>query len=65
VSDPITRRPFSDLFDADKARRDPVIVRLRETVTIPHPLHEVQYGDGVLADTTAGRIRSHGRRVTW
>lgn len=61
----MSSRLLSELFDGDKARRDVVIARLRETVTIPHPLHEVRYADGVLADTTAGRVRSHGRRVTW
>lgn len=49
---------LSDLYDADKARRDPVIARLRREHTIPHPLIGVPYGDGEIPDTTAGRIHA-------
>jgi hypothetical protein len=56
---------LSDMYDADKRRTDPVVARLASKLKIPHPLYEVRYGDGVLADTTAGRVRSQGRRVTW
>lgn len=55
---------LSDLYDGDKARRDPVVTRLRASLEIPHPLHEVRYADGFIPDTTAGRVRSHGRRVS-
>jgi hypothetical protein len=63
-----SRRPtrsvaLADLYDGDKARRDPVVAWLRLNVDIPHPLHEVLYADGYLPDTTAGSVLSHGRRV--
>ncbi|HQZ84787.1 MAG TPA: hypothetical protein PLB21_04060 [Actinomycetota bacterium] len=54
---------LSDLFDGDRARRDPKTARAREIVLIPHPLHEVLYADGYLPDTTAGRVLSAGRKV--
>ena len=54
---------LSDLYDADKRTRDPLIARLAAESTIPHPLYEVRYADGVLRDTTAGRVRSQGRRA--
>lgn len=59
------RYSLAQMYDADLARRDPVVARLRSEMRAPHPLYEVQYGDGVLADTTAGRVRSYGRRVSW
>jgi hypothetical protein len=61
---PTSSVPLSDLYDGDKARRDPRVARLRWLMTIPHPLHEVQYADGFLPDTTAGQVLAHGRRVT-
>ena len=54
---------LSDLFDGDLGLRDPKVARSREIVLIPHPLHEVQYADGYLPDTTAGRVLSAGRKV--
>ena len=54
---------LGDLYDADRRTRDPETARLAAGVLIPHPLHEVQYGDGFIPDNTAGRIRSFGRRV--
>ena len=49
---------LSDLYDADKRTRDPEVARLAAEVHIPHPLYEVRYGDGILRDTTAGRVRT-------
>ena len=49
---------LSDLSDGDLAQRDKLVRRLRKNVSVPHPLHNVQYADGVMEDTTAGRIHS-------
>ena len=38
---------LSDLYDADKRTRDPEVRRLAGTRTIPHPLNNVQYADGI------------------
>ena len=38
---------LSDLYDADKRTRDAVVQRLASTSTIPHPLNNVQYADGI------------------
>lgn len=52
---------LSDLYDADRRTRDEVAARLASWMTIPHPLYEVRYADGVWRDTTAGRVLSQGR----
>jgi hypothetical protein len=39
---------LSELYDADKRKKDPVLARLCEDQPIPHPLHGVEYADGVL-----------------
>jgi hypothetical protein len=39
---------LADLYDADRYARDPVVQDLRSTVQAPHPLHGVDYADGVL-----------------
>lgn len=46
---------LSDLYDGDLRRRDPEVWRLAVLVTVPHPLHGVRYGDGVLVCTHARR----------
>jgi len=38
---------LSDLYDADKRRSDQTIRELAEKYTIPHPLNNVQYADGI------------------
>ncbi|ROR76094.1 hypothetical protein SAMN06295974_3758 [Plantibacter flavus] len=38
---------LSDLYDADKRTRDPVVRALATTSTIPHPLNNVRYADGI------------------
>lgn len=44
---------LADLYDADKAMTDPVILGLRVLTTIPHPLHGVDYADGAIV---CGRV---------
>lgn len=39
---------LSSLYDGDKALTDPVAQGLRATIRAPHPLHGVQYADGVI-----------------
>jgi hypothetical protein len=46
---------LSDLYDGDRRHRDPEVARLAVLVAVPHPLHGVRYGDGVLACTHARR----------
>lgn len=38
---------LADLYDADKRKRDPQIRELAAKNTIPHPLNNVQYADGI------------------
>lgn len=38
---------LSDLYDADQRTTDPVVADLAATKTIPHPLNNVQYADGI------------------
>lgn len=38
---------LADLYDADLRTRDPQIRKLAATSTIPHPLNNVQYADGI------------------
>lgn len=44
---PDDRRVLSDLYDGDKRVRDAVTRRLAAGRTIPHPLNNVHYADGV------------------
>jgi len=46
---------LADLYDADRRRRDPEAARLAAAVRIPHPLHGVEYSDGVERCTHARR----------
>jgi hypothetical protein len=39
---------LSDLYDADKALTLATVGRLRSLCYIPHPLHGVDYADGVI-----------------
>jgi len=47
---------LSDIYDGDKFKYRDDCARLRPTYRIPHPLTGVLYGDGVLPDTTAGKV---------
>lgn len=38
---------LSDLYDADRRATDPVVRRLAAAMTIPHPLNNVEYADGI------------------
>ena len=38
---------LAELYDADKRTRDPRIRELAAKYTIPHPLNNVQYADGI------------------
>ncbi len=38
---------LSDLYDADRRVRDPEARRLAGEMTIPHPLNNVRYADGI------------------
>lgn len=38
---------LAELYDADKRTRDPQIRELAAKITIPHPLNNVQYADGI------------------
>lgn len=38
---------LADLYNADKRTRDPQIRELAAKNTIPHPLNNVQYADGI------------------
>lgn len=38
---------LSDLYDADRRVTDPVVARLSAEKTIPHPLNNVAYADGI------------------
>jgi hypothetical protein len=46
---------LTDLYDADKRTRDPVVRRIAERFTIPHPLHGIRYADGADYCTHAKR----------
>lgn len=46
---------LSDLYDADRRRRDAEVTSAAERVLIPHPLHGIQYGDGTDTCTHARR----------
>lgn len=50
---------LSQLYDGDLFRHNPEAAKLREALTIPHPLLCVQYADGIIRDTTAGHVRCH------
>jgi len=39
---------LSDLYDADLRQRSTGAKRLSQRVRIPHPLHGVEYADGVI-----------------
>lgn len=38
---------LSDLYDADRRATDPEVRRMATEKTIPHPLNNVQYADGI------------------
>ncbi len=38
---------LSDLYNADKRTRNTTVARLSAESTIPHPLNNVQYADGI------------------
>lgn len=38
---------LSDLYDADRHTRDPQVRQLATQMTIPHPLNNVAYADGI------------------
>jgi hypothetical protein len=46
---------LSDLYDADLRAAEPVARNLAAELTIPHPLNNVAYADGMLACTHAKR----------
>ncbi len=46
---------LSDLYDADRRVKDAVVRRLTLLVNAPHPLHDVQYADGIDRCTHAKR----------
>lgn len=49
---------LSELYDADKRTRDPEIRALAAELSIPHPLNNVQYADGI------SRCR-HAKKHEW
>lgn len=46
---------LSTLYDADARTKDPVVARIAAEYSIPHPLHGIQYADGV-------QVCNHARR---
>ncbi len=49
---------LSDLYDADQRSRDPAVAALAACLSIPHPLHGIEYADGVDTCTHAKRCNT-------
>lgn len=47
---------LSTLYSADARRTDPVVARLAREESIPHPLNNVHYADGI---STCPHARKH------
>lgn len=51
---------LAELYNADKRTGDPQIRGLAEKITIPHPLNNVQYSDGISSCRHAKRHQRFG-----
>ena len=49
---------LAELYDGDKFRTREDVSMLRELVWAPHPLTGVRYADGIIQDTTAGKVHT-------